>query len=589
MDSSPAIRSFRFPVSARAGFIALCALFAAVWSGMPQGSFYSPDEGAKYLQMRGTGGNPLRPCRLFYGGIDRDPEMFYYPARVESTLYSLYPYRDAEGKVQTNWMPWFPYATKPFHALLGSRGLYVLPLLAGLLALALTGRLAGVLEPGARGMALAAFALSSPLLFYSLTFWEHTLALALQLGALLAVLPGRAESGDRKGVRIGRLVVAVFLLLGATALRRETVFFIAALGVALFLLHDPDRIRRFAGPRIRLLVVAIAATILLVALLPWLLPGRTDIDLLLTLYRAVHVDTWRYIGTHFFNVFFLWDEEGVLPAAIWRAGQAGFLVCMANALWPRARRPWAFVAGLVLVLPAASYLAFTPFRYRALHSLALCSPFVLLSLLPWPAPGRRSAAERLVRNVALFYAVFYLFGTLPSHRGHGGLEWGSRYALALFSLLSALGAVQTFRWWKGSGAGVRKKFLPAALVFAVFLIGSSSLVRGVRELSRTRRDLGCIEAALRATPGTIVTDWGWLASALTDFYMGRVVYTVDSVAELHGWLEGAGKDEASFVYASYEPMPEMALRREKGRIRLASSATVCGLGISVYRRTAAAP
>lgn len=566
------------------GFILLCTLFTLVWLHLPARNFLSPDEGAKYMQMRGMSNNPFEPCRILYPGIGKDPALFYYPARAESTLYSLYPYVDPDGRVQTNWLPWFPWITKPFFAWLGPRGLTLIPLLTGLLGLWLAGAVASRLEPRARRLTLAAFGLATPLLFYSLTFWEHAPALLLQLLALLYALPRETQANPTRFSTFLRVATIAALLAAAIALRREALFFAAGLGIAAGWQQGAARLRIPPRWRIPGLCLALAALVLLLVLPPWLLPNRTGLDLFVSLYRAVHIDTWFSFGTHFFNVFFLLnEEESPLPHLLRWTGQIGLLICIANALWPRARKPGVFCAGILLVLVPALFLAATPTRYRALHSLVLSAPFVLFALLPAPAPQPRPAAERLVRTTTILFAVFLLLVTLPAHRAHGGLEWGARYAFVLFTLLPAIGAVNVCRWLASPAARGWKRIGMHGLVLLALLLGSVSMVRGVRELGLTRRDLGRIEAVLAAKAGPIVTDWGWLASAITDLYLQREVYTLDENDELHGWLDAIGKNEPFFLYASYEPLPEKSLRREKDRLEPVAHEVIYGLDITTYR------
>ena len=576
-SSKDALRAFCW-------FGALCALFAAVWLRMPARTFYSPDEGAKYLQMQGTGSNPFRPCRLFYPGIGKDPDMFYYPARVEMAMgiAHIYPFADADGQVHTNWLPWFPFASKPFFAWLGPKGLHLIPLLAGLFALWLTGAVAGILDPGARRPTLLAFALASPILFYCVTFWEHTLALTLQLGALFCARPGAATEG--RAAFLGRRMAAAAMLLGAIALRREALFFAAALAASLALLDGRAALRLLLRCRIPLLAAALAGLLLLLVPPPWLLPDRTGIDVVTTVRRFFLPEMWRHAPVHFFDVFFLLNEvDSPLPAVLRWTGQFGLLICLANYLHPRARRPGPFAAGTLLVLLPAAFMAFTATRYRALNSFILSAPFVLFALLPDPAPGPRSAAERFVRTAALFLAVFYVGGTLPSHRGHGGLEWGSRYAMVLFSLLTAIGAVNARRWLNSPAARGWPGACMRGVVLGALLTGSLSVIRGLRELRATHLALASIEQALSAKPGPIVTAFLWMAAALPDLHMRREMFTLASADEIHGGLNQIGKEAPTFVYASYEPLPEKTRAREKHRLAPEVREEVCGMQITTYR------
>ena len=104
----------------------------------------------------------------------------------------------------------FPLLTAPFYALFGFRGLFLLPaicLFAVWFAVARLGRHAGVGE-WERAIALAGLALASPLTLYGAMYYEHTLAVLLQLAAVAAlVLPG---------VRSRAALLAAGLLAGLT-------------------------------------------------------------------------------------------------------------------------------------------------------------------------------------------------------------------------------------------------------------------------------------------------------------------------------------------------------------------------------------
>ena len=569
-------------------FAAICALFAAIYLHMPCRTLYSPDEGVKYLQMMGLESNPLRPCHLVYTGLSKDPSMFYYPGRAEAAVYHtrIYPFADATGRVQTKWLPWFPFVTKLAHRVIGMRGLYLIPLLAGLVALWLTGAVAATLEPGARWMAVLAFALSSPLLFYSITFWEHTLSLVFLLLAMLCVLPIISPDEVKEPTRALRLTAAAVLLLCSIAIRRETMFFAAAVGLALAMQAGSTRLRSLSRWQLWVPATAMAAAaIALVALSPWILPSSTAADLHATLHRLTAAETWLFLDTHFFNVFLLLKEEGPLPAILRWSGQAGLLTCIASCFWPRARRLSAFLAGAVLLLVPALFLAVVPVRYRALHSLFLCAPLVTLALLPVPDAVQRSAAERFIRSAALLSAVLYFVGTWPTQRTDAGLEWGSRYAFVLFSLLLAIGSANWLRWRQSAAARGWRKVGMHGMALLMLLTGSISAVRGVRELNTTRRDLGLIQDALSAKSGPIVTDCWWMGAGLVELFTRHEIYTIITPEELHDWLNTAGKNEPSFVYASYEPIPQRILLREKGRIEPVESEAVCGMTISTYSVT----
>src|SRR5262249_39771904 len=99
---------------------------------------------------------------------------------------------------------------------LGRRGLVVLPLVSTIAVLVVLRRLCQSLGFG-RGLTLATVAitaLASPIPFYAMVFWEHSLFTLAALAAIAAVVPARSP-GPRSMALAGLLVAS------ACALRTE--------------------------------------------------------------------------------------------------------------------------------------------------------------------------------------------------------------------------------------------------------------------------------------------------------------------------------------------------------------------------------
>ena len=123
----------------------------------------------------------------------------------------------------------------PFIAGLGVRGAYVLPALGLLLVLASTAWLALLLDRRRRPVAvlLTAF-LGTPLLFYGLEFWEHTLAAGMAVLATALFV----RCADDPSAKPARFFGAGLLLGIAVLLRPEALWFGAAVLAASPLLRS---------------------------------------------------------------------------------------------------------------------------------------------------------------------------------------------------------------------------------------------------------------------------------------------------------------------------------------------------------------
>ena len=199
---------------ASAGFCAL--LLAQVRDGV----FYSGDGGLKYLMT----------AQLARGELYPDLRL-QAPARIHDLwAHGLYPFQPPavswlEGRAFIQYALFFPLISAPFLSVAGFHGLFVLPLLGGLAALALVGRATRSLgaRQGWTAAAVVAVAFGSPLLLYGAMFWEHTLGVAL---ALLGFHLAHAPPTRRRAAGAGAL-------LGVAAWLRPELLVLAALAAAL--------------------------------------------------------------------------------------------------------------------------------------------------------------------------------------------------------------------------------------------------------------------------------------------------------------------------------------------------------------------
>ncbi|MBP7687999.1 MAG: hypothetical protein KA765_08830, partial [Thermoflexales bacterium] len=194
----------------------VCVYLLCLLALPAQPVFWSPDEGGKYLTLQqiAATGEWSRP--LPYPAAPIDPLLQHVPLlywlRVNDAIYSWWP-------------TWFPALSSLPYQLLGVRGLFLIPMVSALLiGLSVYTLVASISQRAALG-AVFAVLLASPVWFYGLTYWEHTLHSGLILlgfaAALRGVLTDRARWFAVSGVLLGL----------AFYLRLETVIFIGTLGL----------------------------------------------------------------------------------------------------------------------------------------------------------------------------------------------------------------------------------------------------------------------------------------------------------------------------------------------------------------------
>nr|WP_290227420.1 hypothetical protein [Trichocoleus desertorum] len=171
---------------------------------MPNDVFYSGDGGLKALL-----------AQQFSAGS------FHFDLRLPVNTWiqslwdiGLYPFRppfvyNVENRYFVTFPFTFPLVTAPFHALLGFRGLYVVPLVSTWALWFSFYSACQRLKLGTirTSIALVVLIFTAPLSLYSAMYWEHTLAVALAFhGLALALVPPVKGLSTRDAIFSGGLI-----------------------------------------------------------------------------------------------------------------------------------------------------------------------------------------------------------------------------------------------------------------------------------------------------------------------------------------------------------------------------------------------
>lgn len=204
-----------------AASIAVLIVYAALLWWLPKDIFWSPDEGAKFLNMQTISWDDGLHFTIPYNGRHLDPHFHFYAKG------HVYPQPSSACNIEYNWPLWFPLLSLIPYRLFGIWGIYLLPLLAGWGTAVLSGMIARRIQQNAAVATILAVGFATPILFYSILFWEHTMAVFLGLLAVWFVMKRPYKWPSFLGT-------GIVLLLG-TALRMETAVFATSLFSALLL------------------------------------------------------------------------------------------------------------------------------------------------------------------------------------------------------------------------------------------------------------------------------------------------------------------------------------------------------------------
>ena len=193
----------RSRISARGAiaWAAYATLAVAGWVALPAGGFWVNDEGVKYLQAMAIGSSPDGSSEL---------RLDFTPEETGGLLphSPVYLWRTGQG-YRFLFPDYFARLAALARRVAGDTGMRAIPLIAGLVAVGFWTLAARQYAPRA-ALYVPLVVLASPWMFYHWVFWEHTVALAGQVGSLLVLLWGwrrrRADALLAAGIGLGLCV-----------------------------------------------------------------------------------------------------------------------------------------------------------------------------------------------------------------------------------------------------------------------------------------------------------------------------------------------------------------------------------------------
>jgi hypothetical protein len=510
---------------------------------LPRESSWITDSGNKRITVESIALSGYTSVAIGYPAAGIDPEFRFFPRGGEhfipvgSRMFALSPFQ-------------FPALTTPLYVAFRSAGLYIIPILAFAAILLLLRRMAADL--GAReDVVIVAAAIGSPLFFYALLLWEHTLAVSLSTAAIALLLRQRDADGFR------RVFAAGLLLAASTVFREEGYVVLFAVAIAMI-------------PRGRALGT-LAAGFALVIVPHWIVQQAVYGEWL-GLHAAAHAGgdpVLPHVGKNIWYFLFQFHATPVV-AAILAIPAIALLLIGATSGGSRGGRAVvllfgaaAVAAGVALILVHDDPIANT----AATQGLLLAFPAVLVFAAAWLPLARRSDATGLLARIAVAYVVMM---PLALRANWTGIIWGPRYFLPIVPVVALL-LPAAARELGASLDGAPRWLLRAALVVlgiasvALQLWGVVLLDRKLHASDDLRRLVVSLDERV------IVTDVFWLPEELAAIFYEKQIMTPVSpqeVAPLIDALRRAGVER--FVYVT---APEFGFRTGEVRARMAQLST----------------
>jgi hypothetical protein len=496
--------------------IVLWGVFAAALlllaRGLPARTFFAGDSGVKLIVARNAIEHPTHP-------LDID-----LPRVGNQRVDFLDPFFHVHGDHAHAATPdFFPLISAPLIALFGMRGAFVLPALGYLLTIWAIASLGVALdERRSPTMLLVVAVACTPLLFYGLEFWEHTVAVGV--AATATVLCVRRDS--RLTLFISGVLLAV-----AALLRPEAVWY--AVGVV--------TAARWLPRRFGLMDMAMVAAGAAVGFLPFATASAFYSGQLfgahVTRNMSGITSGWWASRIEYLSLWF------VPHSTVWLVvGAVVFVAAVAANDKERFIRI-ARVIGATFVTIVAIAAATRDFDRASIWNAAPAVGAVWVI----PVVGGRHGQKFLFTVAAVSVVLIAL--TAPSD---GGAQWGPRYLSVAFIPLAILTAdALTATIWSSP-------FLGATIV-AVLMVSSLMVQRNAyKDLQSAKRTYERIVQFVEreTTPGSyILTDLWWFDQVTAALYPTRVVLFVDSAASAQRALGLAVTAANVFVVRSERESP----------------------------------
>lgn len=540
------------------GMIALIGIFYSLLLTRtlgPLNAFWSTDQGTKLLQVQSLLLNKFQSQALIYPGEYLDPEAQVSPLRGA--------YVHIDGYAYSQWPPLFAFLSCIPFFLFDYLGLYLIPISATLGSLVIVMLLSQRLLEAFWGYAaLFVCALASPLLFYSMIFWEHTTAVFLVMLALWLLLHGYETNNFSFALLAG-------LVAGLTVwVRNEAILCAAGLMLGLLSVVGWRSLRSLIGFGIGL-TIAVGGLLVFNYLSFGHILGAHVLVASQDIFQQVEGLKGALLGR------ILWFEVLLVPLqpGWFTALFALFAVSALGAhMLPNAElRRKAHSLGLLLVILisvgslqilASNYLSNPYLNGGEQSALVLIVPLALFALLPLPkqeSSGQEphlslDQLAKLLRN----FALISILAMWMSHIPWGGSQWGPRMLLPLLPALVLWAFVLLSRWSQQAeslpagrlhvtsvgrdgraGASFWLEPLTSLALLAAIVGGLYAQIDGLIFLkATTTRNFTMLNAAAQSQQAVIICDTWYTPPLIAPlFYDQRLVFIVDDVEGFDGLLE----------------------------------------------------
>jgi hypothetical protein len=367
---------------------------------------------------------------------------------------------------------------------------------------------------------------ASPVWIYSVLFWEHTPATALLFGGIILLLLV-FQLGENHFEKFIIYSFIAFLFTIAAYLRLETLLLGSAFLFSIFILKKEQRY--WLLYTFFLLIL----TMLLYGILHKYFFHGNPIPLNLR-YLFRPMDYLRSSGWNAIPDFLIGPGVDEAIESGWLGGLWSISAILAVAhSFPSSQTKttrlirW-YSLGLCVLI--AIWFLFNPIHYRAAHGLLFTTPWAVLGFTRAREVWKKKNYETRVLILSLFIGLLFYSLVMLVFRGsspHGGLEWGSRFAIMFYPILAIIAA---WDWHELPKTEI-------TLTLILFLIGLGFQIRGLLTIRNDRAINQALNQMIVSIPEDhIVTDLWWFFLNTAPTNNKKAIYTINNYEELIEWF-----------------------------------------------------
>lgn len=504
---------------------------------LPQDVFFSTDESNKFIQVQNLERN--HRISLVYPSGNLDPEHRFFPdggnhfIPIHNNYYSYHPF-------------YFPFLSLVPYKMIGVIGTHLIPFLSTLFLMILLHRILLYFGFDRNAMFLASFVLSTPLLFYTIGFWEHSPALLLSTGSLFLILKSRRSSG-----KFLLLLCAGFLLGLSTILREEGYIFLVAVVVSLIFSYSPRRA-----------AFAVCVGWLLAMLPVWILQYQLFGNILglhgvyydpgpLRLVRSPDLAGLAALAGNFYVYLFEFHSDPIRKLAI--ALPWLIAVLFGLVLWrQQGSRLRILCLGLIIIGSSYSLLCLlstdSPL-YILLFTQGLF-PALPLTGLALVFSGRFLFSMGKDERFLCLSTILYVIAACASlNQARFGLLWGPRIFFPVFPSFAVLSLI-AWRALQQEFSAQRHVASVLAIVLLVLSLGIQAF--GLFVLQAVLENDHALLTEVASQPESpVVTDVFWIPEKLSFVFLDRQILYVRSDLEFQDLMKlFASKKVKSFTFVA---------------------------------------